>query len=97
MDRTPEELAERQRIHDLLAKTVDQSLWKMVDLVVDKRSDQLLGATEFAVRDAVLQMGASMIEATIDDKKKVNTKAPVSSALTVARTHVSSTGGGEIS
>ena len=70
MDRTPEELTERQRIHDLLAEAVDQDLWKMADLMLGKRSDQLLGATEFAVRDGVLQMGAHMLEATIDDKKK---------------------------
>ena len=70
MDRTPEELTERQRIHDLLAEAVDQDLWKMADLMLGKRSDQLLGATEFAVRDGVHQMGAHMLEATIDDKKK---------------------------
>ena len=70
MDRTSEEMAERQRIHDLLAKAVGQNLWKMADLMAGKRSDQVLGATEFAVRDEVLPMGASMIEATIDDKKK---------------------------
>jgi hypothetical protein len=97
MERTPEELAEVQRVHDLLLKALEQDVWKMAELMVSKRDDQLLGATEFALRDKVLQMGAKALEATIDDRKKRGIKAAVPSAQTVAKTRVSSTGGAAMS
>ena len=61
--------------------------------MVSKRDDQLLGETEFALRDKVLRMGAQALEATVEDRKKRGTKAAVPSARTAAETLVSSVGG----
>ena len=55
MDRTPEELAEVQRVHDVLSKAMDRELWQIAELMVGKRDDQLFGETEFALRDKVLR------------------------------------------
>ncbi len=56
MDRTPEELAEVQRAHDVLLKAMDREIWQIAELMVGKRDDQLFGETEFALRDKVLRM-----------------------------------------
>ena len=97
MDRTPEELAEVQRVHDVLSKAMDREIWQIAELVVSKRDDQLLGQTEFALRDKVLRMGAQALEATINDRKKGGTKAAVSSAQIAAKTRVLLAGGREMS
>lgn len=93
MDRTPEELAEVQRVHDVLSKAMDREIWQIAELMVSKRDDQLFGATEFALRDKVLRMGAQALEATIEDRKKGGTKAAASSAQIAAGTRVLSAGG----
>jgi len=92
MDRTPEELAERQRIHDLMVKAMDQEIWQMADLMAGKRNDQLFGETEFTLRDMVLKAGAKALEATVNDRQKGGTKATASSAQTAAKTRVSRPG-----
>ncbi len=93
MDRTPEELAEVQRVHDVLSKAMDRELWQIAELMVGKRDDQLFGETEFVLRDKVLRMGAQALEATVNDRKKGGTKAAAWSAQIAAATHVSSAGG----
>jgi hypothetical protein len=97
MDRTPEELAEVQRVHDVLSKAMDREIWQIAELMVGKRDDQLFGETEFALRDKVLRMGARALEATVNDRKKGGTRAAALSAQTAAKTRVSSAGGRGIS
>ena len=93
MDRTPEELAEVQRVHDVLSKAMDREIWQIAELMVGKRDDQLFGETEFVLRDKVLRMGAQALEATVNDRKKGGTKAAALSAQIAARTRVLSAGG----
>ena len=97
MDRTPEELAEVQRVHDVLLKAMDREIWQIAELMVGKRDDQLFGETEFTLRDKVLRMGAQALEATVDDRKKRGTKAAALSAQSAAKTRVLSAGGRGIS
>ena len=73
MDRTPEELAEVQRVHDVLSKAMDREIWQIAELMVDKRDDQLFGETEFTLRDKVLRMGTQALQATVNDRKKGGT------------------------
>jgi hypothetical protein len=91
--RTPEELAEVQRIHDVLSKAMDREIWRIANLMVGKRDDQLFGETEFTLREAALRMGAQALQATVNDRKKRGIKAAASSAPTAARTPVSLAGG----
>ena len=93
MDRTPEELAEVQRVHDVLSKAMDREIWQIAELMVGKRDDQLFGETEFALRDKVLRIGTQTLQATVNDRKKGGTRAAVLSAQTAAKTRVSSAGG----
>ena len=93
MDRTSEEFAEVQRVHDVLSKAMDRDIWQIAELMVGKRDDQLFGETEFELRDKVLRMGAKALEATVDDRKKRGTKAAASSARIAAKTRGSSAGG----
>ena len=84
MDRTPEELTELQRVHDVVLGAMDQEAWKIAELMVAKRDDQLFGETEFTLRDKVLRAGAKALEATVNDRKKRATKAAAPSAQTAA-------------
>jgi len=93
MDRTPEELAEVQRVHDVLSKAMDREIWQIAELMVGKRDDQLLGETEFTLRDKVLRMGTQALEATVNDRKKRGTKAAALSVQIAAKTRVLSAGG----
>ena len=90
---TPERSEEVQRVHDVMLKAMEQEIWRMAEFMVTRRDDQLFGATEFALREKVLRMGAQALEATVDDRKKRGTRAAASSVPTVAKTDVSLAGG----
>jgi hypothetical protein len=53
-----EDLAEVQRIHDVMLKAVEKDIWQLAQFMVTRRDDQLFGETEFTVRDKALRMGA---------------------------------------
>ena len=89
---TPDELAEVQRIHDVMLKAVEKDIWQLAQFMVTRRDDQLFGETEFTVREKALRMGAQALQATVNDRKKRATKAAVSSVPIAARTRVSSAG-----
>jgi hypothetical protein len=89
----PEKSEEVQRVHDVMLKAMDQEIWRMAELMVTRRDDQLFGETEFALREKALRMGAQALEATVDDRKKGGTRAAASPVPTVAKTDVSSAGG----
>jgi hypothetical protein len=91
--RTPEELAEVQRFHDVLLKAMDREIWQIAELMVGKRDNRLFGQTEFTLREKVLRIGAQVLEATVNDRKKGGIKAAAWSAPAAARTRVSSAGG----
>ena len=90
---TLEEVTEVQRIHDVVLKAMDREIWQLARFMVTRRDDQLLGQTEFELRDRVLRMGAQSLEATVNDRKKRGTKAAASPAQTAARMRGSSDGG----
>ena len=92
---TPEKSEEVQRVHDVMLKAMEQEIWRMAEFMVTRRDDQLLGQTEFTLREKVLRMGAQALEATVDDRKKRGTRAAASPVPTVAKTDVSSAGGRE--
>jgi hypothetical protein len=92
---TPEEIAEVQRMHDVMLKAMDREIWQLAQFMGTRRDDQLFGAAEFSLREKALRMGAQALEATVNDRKKRGTRAAVSSAPTAAKTRVSSGGGPE--
>jgi hypothetical protein len=69
------ELAER--IYQTLKQAADSDLRGLAELLASKPDRQLLGQTEFEVRDRVHKIGAKAFETALDERKKGGTKGPV--------------------
>jgi hypothetical protein len=91
-DLTPEQEAEARRIYEALRSTADADLMALARLLAAKPDAELLGATEFQIRDRVLGIGARALEAALDGRKKGGTKAPAAPARTARRRRNSSGG-----
>jgi predicted GNAT family N-acyltransferase len=71
-----EQETEAQRIFHILKSTTDDDLLALARLLASKKDRELLGQTEFEVRDRVHQIGAKAIETALQERKKGGTKAP---------------------
>jgi predicted GNAT family N-acyltransferase len=71
----PDQEAEAQCIFKILKQTSDQDLMALARLLASKPDRELLGKTEFEVRDRVHQIGAKAIETALQKRKKRGTKA----------------------
>jgi len=65
-----------ERIFQSLRQAVDSDLRSLAELLASKPDRQLLGRTEFEVRDRVHKIGARAIEAALNERKKGGTKGP---------------------
>jgi hypothetical protein len=63
----------RERLRQIFQEEAD----RVTQLLDSKPDSQLLGQTEFLLRDAVHRAGARALEAALDGRKKGGTKAPV--------------------
>jgi hypothetical protein len=73
---SPEQDAEAERLFQTLRPILEAELRQMTRLLASKPDDKLLGKTEFEVRDRVHKIGAKVIEAALNERKKGGTKAP---------------------
>jgi hypothetical protein len=73
---TPEQAEMADRILQSLRQAVESDLRSLAELLASKPDRQLLGQTEFEVRDRVHKIGAKAIETALDERKKGGTKAP---------------------
>jgi len=73
---TPEQLAEAERIYEAFRQASDDEQWRIAQLLASKRDHELLGQTEYEVRDRVHRIGAKAIEAALEGRKKGGTKDP---------------------
>ena len=73
---TPEQAEEAERIFQSLRQAVDSDLRSLAELLASKPNRQLLGQTEFEVRDQVHKIGAKAIETALNERKKGGTKGP---------------------
>jgi hypothetical protein len=80
MDLTPEQKAEAQRLFETLRASTEKDLWAMAELLASKAGGELLGKTEFEVRDRVHRIGALAIESALAGRKKGGTKGAASRA-----------------
>lgn len=71
---TPEQEQEAQRLADIIAQKAKEEALAMARLLVSKQDHELLGATEFEIRDRVHRLGAHAIEAAVNQRKKGGTK-----------------------
>lgn len=83
---TPEQEAEAERIEDILKAKSAVEIRNVARLLASKSNRELLGATEFQVRDAVHRVGAAGIDAALEERKKGGIKGRAVSASTAERT-----------
>lgn len=73
---TAEQAELAERIYQTLRQAADSDLRGLAELLASKPDRQLLGHTEFEVRDRVHKIGAKALETALDERKKGGTKAP---------------------
>ena len=71
---TPEQEAEAQRLAAIIGKRAQEEALHMARLLISKPDEELLGATEFEIRDRVHKLGAHAIETALLERKKRGTK-----------------------
>ena len=90
---TPEQLAEAQRNFEVMKEAVDEDLWRIACLMAGKPDSQLLGRTEFEVREHVLRIGAKAVQTAVNGRKKGGTREAAPSVENAGETPGSSSGG----
>jgi len=73
---TPEQAELSDRIYRTLRQAAEADLRQLADLLASKPDRQLLGQTEFEVRDVVHTIGAKAFEAALEERKKGATEGP---------------------
>lgn len=68
--RQAEQEAEIQRIKAVLMQSIDGDVEVMARLMASKENRDLLGETEFQVRDIVHRIGAKAMETVLNERKK---------------------------
>jgi hypothetical protein len=71
---TPEQEAQAQRIAAIIGQKVQEEVLHMARIMAAKPDAQLLGATEFQIRDRAHQIAAHAIETAVNERKKGGTK-----------------------
>lgn len=94
LELTTEQEEEAARIEDILAAKARAEVRFIARLLASKSNRELLGRTEFQIRDAVHRLGAAGIDAALEERKKGGIKGRVSSARRAVKTR-NSTGIGD--
>jgi hypothetical protein len=67
---TPEQKAEVQRITDIVLNAARADVERMACVMVSKKDENLLGQSEFEVRDICHRIGAKVVETAVEGRKK---------------------------
>jgi hypothetical protein len=70
LELTAEQEAEAQRIEAILVKAAGEELRQMARLMASKANSELLGETEFRVRDLAHRIGAKAVETAVNERSK---------------------------
>jgi hypothetical protein len=89
---TPEQQTDADRIHAALVAAAATDLRELAELLATKDDRTMFGATEFAVRDIVLRVGAKALEAALAGRKKGGTTGPAGAARSATKRPSSSAG-----
>lgn len=71
-----EQEEEAKRIEDVLMAAARVDVRKMARLLASRKNSELLGETEFRLRDIVHHIGAKGIDAALSERKKRGTRGP---------------------
>lgn len=74
---TPEQEAEAQVLCQRLKAAFEREALQLARLMASKEDRQLLGGTEFEVRDQVHRLGAQVLETVLQERKKKGTRGRV--------------------
>jgi hypothetical protein len=74
---TPEQEAEAQVLFQRLKGAFEREALQLARLMASKEDRQLLGGTEFEVRDQVHRLGAQVLETVLQERKKKGTRGRV--------------------
>jgi len=86
---TPEQEQEAAQLADILKAKALVEINYIARLLVSKSNRELLGPTEFQIRDAVHRLGAAGIDAALEERKKRGTAGRARSARTATTTPAS--------
>jgi hypothetical protein len=67
---SPEQFEEAQRIYAVTQQAANEELWLMSCLMASKEDRQMLGQTEFQLRDHVHRIGAFALENAVNERRK---------------------------
>lgn len=67
---TAEEEAAAERIYDAIKDQAQQQLKNMARLMASKKPEEMLGRSEFELRDMALALGAGVLETSINQSAK---------------------------
>jgi hypothetical protein len=70
---TPEQAETADRIFRTLLQAAESDLRSLAELLASKPDGQLLGQTEFEVRDRAHRIGAKALQTALDERKKGGT------------------------
>jgi hypothetical protein len=73
-DLTPEQEAHAQELAQTLLKALEGDVLQMTRLLASKPDHQVLGQTEFQIRDIAHKIGARTIQAELEARQKKVTK-----------------------
>lgn len=65
-----EQFEEAQRVFEVTEQAAADERWRMCCLMASKRSGEMLGETEFELRNMVHRIGAITLEAAVDERRK---------------------------
>lgn len=71
---TPEQEAQAQRLATIIGKRAQEEALQMARLLAAKPDAQLLGATEFELRDRSHKLAAYALQTALNERKKGGTK-----------------------
>ena len=74
LDLTAEQLADAERIYQALRQAAEDEHWRLAQLLASKPDAQLLGATEFEIRERAHALAAHALETAVNRRKKGGTK-----------------------
>jgi hypothetical protein len=82
---TAEQEAEAQRIAAIVGRKVQEETLRIARLLASKPDAELLGQTEFEVRDHVHDLGAAALATALQERKKGGTTGRASPARTARK------------
>jgi hypothetical protein len=82
---TAEQEAEAQRIAAILGQKFQEETLRIARLLASKPDAELLGKTEFEVRDRVHDLGARAIETALQERKKGGTSGRASAVRSATK------------